>query len=77
MLLLQLRVSGMSCGSCSVAIQNALDRIPGITHASVGLLSNTAEVTHASNYLKMNLASSTLKACPIFGTALNRLHTCR
>ncbi len=40
----QLSISGMSCGSCSVAIQNALDRLPGITNASVGLLSNSAQV---------------------------------
>lgn len=45
-MLVQLSISGMSCGSCSVAIQSALDRLPGITNASVGLLSNSAQVMH-------------------------------
>jgi hypothetical protein len=41
---LQLAISGMTCGSCSVAIQSALVKLPGVTVASVGLLSNSAEV---------------------------------
>ncbi|CAL5220469.1 g2492 [Coccomyxa viridis] len=53
-------ISGMSCGSCSVAIQNALDRLPGITNASVGLLSNSAQVTFKSEEIEPHAIRDTI-----------------
>lgn len=40
----QVEVSGMTCGSCSTAVQNVLGKLPGVAKASVGLLSNSAKV---------------------------------
>lgn len=50
-MLVQLSITGMTCGSCSMAIQSALDKLPGVSVASVGLLSNSAEVRHSSPLL--------------------------
>ena len=40
-----LSVDGMTCSSCSTAVEKALKRVPGVKNASVGLLSHTADVT--------------------------------
>lgn len=45
--LVQMAITGMTCGSCSMAIQSALDKLPGVSAASIGLLSNSAEVQHS------------------------------
>lgn len=39
-----LRVSGMTCGSCSSAVEAAIRRLPGVADAGVNLLACTAEV---------------------------------
>lgn len=39
-----LRVSGMTCSSCSSAVEQALKQQPGVSEASVNLLAGTAEV---------------------------------
>ncbi len=39
-----LRVLGMTCSSCSTAVEKCLNALPGIRHASVNLLANKAEV---------------------------------
>lgn len=41
---LRLRIGGMTCSSCSTAIEHALRATPGVDAASVSLLTNTAEV---------------------------------
>jgi Cu+-exporting ATPase len=40
----QLRVDGMTCGSCSAAVEKALRAAPGVLSASVNLMAGTAEV---------------------------------
>uniref|UniRef100_A0A7S3QPV9 HMA domain-containing protein n=1 Tax=Dunaliella tertiolecta TaxID=3047 RepID=A0A7S3QPV9_DUNTE len=40
----KLRVSGMTCASCSSAVEGALGSVAGVKHASVALLQETAEV---------------------------------
>ena len=40
----RLRVGGMTCGSCSTAIEGALRGTEGVHQASVSLLTSTAEV---------------------------------
>ena len=40
----RLRVGGMTCGSCSTAIESALRGTEGVHQASVSLLTSTAEV---------------------------------
>ena len=42
---LQLRVGGMTCGSCSAAVEKALQAAPGVLSASVNLLAGTALVS--------------------------------
>lgn len=39
-----LRVGGMTCSSCSSAVEAALRGVPGVQEASVNLLAGTAEV---------------------------------
>ncbi len=39
-----LRVGGMTCSSCSSAVETALRGVPGVQEASVNLLAGTAEV---------------------------------
>ena len=42
---MQVAIAGMTCSSCSSAIESRLVRLPGVTIASVGLLTNSAEVS--------------------------------
>ncbi|CAK0783009.1 hypothetical protein CVIRNUC_006204 [Coccomyxa viridis] len=44
----RLRVGGMTCGSCSTAIESALRGTEGVHQASVSLLTSTAEVEYDS-----------------------------
>ena len=39
-----LRISGMTCSSCSSAVERALQQLPGVSEAGVNLLACTAEV---------------------------------
>ncbi|KAL4446311.1 hypothetical protein ABPG77_003118 [Micractinium sp. CCAP 211/92] len=41
-----LRVGGMTCSSCSSAVETALRGVPGVQEASVNLLAGTAEVQY-------------------------------
>ena len=41
-----LRVGGMTCGSCSAAVEAALRAVPGVQAAAVNLLSGVAEVDY-------------------------------
>lgn len=43
---LALRVNGMTCSSCSAAVENALRAISGVQSASVNLMASRAEVSH-------------------------------
>ncbi|KAK9841413.1 hypothetical protein WJX74_005280 [Apatococcus lobatus] len=43
---LSLRVVGMTCASCSTAVETCLSSLPGVHHASVNLLANVAEVDY-------------------------------
>ena len=40
------RVRGMSCAACSAHVENAVARVPGVTHVSVSLLTGTMVVEH-------------------------------
>jgi copper-transporting P-type ATPase V len=42
--LIELDVSGMSCGSCAARVQSALGSAPGVTHASVNFATGRATV---------------------------------
>jgi hypothetical protein len=39
-----LRVGGMSCSACVGSVERALAASPGVTHAAVALLTDSAEV---------------------------------
>ncbi len=43
-----LRVQGMTCASCQIHVQKALEAVPGVTSASVNLMAHTAQITTAS-----------------------------
>jgi cation transport ATPase len=43
----QISVKGMHCSACSSAVESALAALPGVQHASVALLTNSAEVCAA------------------------------
>ena len=43
---LRLRVEGMDCASCATKIQNALQRMPGVTEVSVSVAGGTVTVKH-------------------------------
>lgn len=44
-----LAVEGMTCSSCSSAVESALTTVPGVISASVSLMTNTAVVAHQSH----------------------------
>lgn len=41
---LRLSIGGMTCSSCSAAIEHALRETPGVASVSVSLITNSAEV---------------------------------
>ncbi len=41
-----LKITGMSCGHCKSAVQNALQRQPGVRAATVDLQGGTADVDY-------------------------------
>ena len=43
-----LNIQGMTCASCQIHVQKALESVPGVTSASVNLMAHTAQVTSAS-----------------------------
>jgi P-type Cu+ transporter len=43
-----LNVQGMTCASCQIHVQHALEAVPGVTSASVNLMAHTAQVTTTS-----------------------------
>lgn len=45
---MQLRVAGMTCSSCSSAVENALLQVKGVTSASVNVLTGVAVVDFTS-----------------------------
>ena len=44
---LRLKLGGMTCATCSSAIEQALRDTPGVALASVSLITNSAEVLRA------------------------------
>ena len=43
---LKLNVTGMSCAACSAHVEKALGKTPGVTQATVSLMTNSASVTY-------------------------------
>jgi P-type Cu+ transporter len=41
----QLNIQGMTCASCQIHVQRALEAVPGVGSASVNLLAHTAQIT--------------------------------
>jgi Cu+-exporting ATPase len=41
----ELAIGGMTCASCAMRVEKALAKVPGVTHASVNLATETASVT--------------------------------
>jgi Cu+-exporting ATPase len=44
----RLKITGMTCASCQIHVQHALESVPGVTSASVNLMAHTAQITTAS-----------------------------
>lgn len=53
-----IKVSGMTCGSCSASITEALEKIPGVVHVSVSLITEIALIDHTSQVTAHDLVSS-------------------
>jgi Cu+-exporting ATPase len=43
-----LRIQGMTCASCQIHVQQALERVPGVASASVNLMAHTARIATRS-----------------------------
>ena len=43
-----LTVKGMTCASCQIHVQHALEAVPGVASASVNLMAHTAQITSTS-----------------------------
>lgn len=57
-----LTVSGMTCGSCSSAVTNALENIEGVREASVSLITEEANVHH-SNMVTPSVLQTAIEDC--------------
>jgi Cu+-exporting ATPase len=44
-----LNVQGMTCASCQIHVQHALEAVPGVTSANVNLMAHTAQIETASS----------------------------
>ena len=53
---LRLQLGGMTCSSCSTAIEESLRATPGVAKASVSLITSTAEVRAPSSVYAACLA---------------------
>ena len=42
----KLNVTGMSCAACQAHVEKALGKTPGVTQATVSLMTNSASVTY-------------------------------
>jgi Cu+-exporting ATPase len=43
-----LQIKGMTCASCQIHVQHALEAVPGVQSANVNLMAHTAQITAAS-----------------------------
>jgi Cu+-exporting ATPase len=43
-----LRIQGMTCASCQIHVQRALEAVPGVASASVNLMAHTAQISTAA-----------------------------
>ncbi len=48
-----LKIEGMSCNHCKMAVEKALKGVPGVTGAEVNLAKNEAVVTGSVEYSSM------------------------
>lgn len=51
---INLQISGMSCSSCSSAVERVLNRMEGIEQANVNLLTNSAHIVYDSKIVKVS-----------------------
>lgn len=56
-----IRVDGMSCGGCAVAVRIALSRLPGVQKADVKLDTQVAEVTFDSEKVTVEQITEAIK----------------
>lgn len=67
-----LRIAGMTCGSCSAAVERALSTQPGVSSANVNLIAGKAEVSWSPSTLAQMLVCSCSAVC----SHLHRLVYC-
>ena len=75
----ELKVEGMTCGSCVASVRKALKRVPGVQDVEVDLRSGTARVSgeHAAHQvpaLVAALGEAGYGAGPAAGTTPTRTH---
>lgn len=69
--MVQASIGGMTCSTCSNAIESSLNRLSAVTQASVSLITNTAEV-HFLLLLAKKGTFSTLQIRNLTGKLLTR-----
>lgn len=57
-----LQITGMTCGSCSRHVDNALRRVPGVSAVRVDQRDHTAQVTHAAETTVAALIAAAVEA---------------
>lgn len=50
---IQVSISGMTCAACSNSVEAALNSVAGVSHASVALLQNRADVVFNPTLVKV------------------------
>ncbi|NLT58552.1 MAG: copper-translocating P-type ATPase [Clostridiales bacterium] len=58
---LRFGVKGMTCSACSAAVEKALRRLPGVSSASVNLVTNTAELVYDPGKLRPSEARAAVR----------------
>ena len=58
----KLSIQGMTCGSCSASITEALEKLPGVEMVAVSLVTETGLVKHSSSVL-VDQVSETIENC--------------
>jgi len=69
---IELKINGMSCGSCIKSVTRALQRVPGVSAVEVDLDRGTARVNgdaQATNAMLAALQAAGYDAAPLGGSA--------
>ena len=60
--MITLPIQGMTCASCAGRVEKALQKVAGVSQASVNLAAETASVQASADVTAANLADAVVKA---------------